>query len=83
MKNDIMKNLTDTELIVLCNEIYDWDHGNGTLNPDSLLRKLYDQHEKEYFAVLYFRDDIINEAYSRFHKVAKTLIVSKAGLFIK
>jgi len=83
MNNSIAKNLTDTELIILCNDIYDWDHGNGTPNQDSELRKLHIKHEKLFYAIQYLRDDIINEAYNRFHKVAKTLIVSKAGLFIK
>ena len=83
MENNVTKNLTDSELVVLCNDIYDWDHGNGTLNPDSQLKKLHEKHEKLFYAIQYLRDDILNEAYERFHKVAKTLIVSKAGLFIK
>ena len=84
MRNSITKDLTDTELIILCNDIYDWDHSShGILNQDSELRKLHIKHEKEYYAVQYLRDDILNETYERFHKVAKVLIANKAGLFIR
>jgi len=83
MEDKTTKNLTDSELVILCNDVYDWNHGDGTLNQDSELVKLFKKHKEEYFAVHYLKDDIINEAYNRFHKVAKILIINKVGLFIK
>ena len=75
MKNDISKTLTDSELIILCNDIYDWTHGDGTLNPESELRKLYDMRVLE--------DLILAEAHERFSKVAKALILHRPNWFIK
>lgn len=78
-----IKELTDPEIIELCNNIYDWDTGDGTLNKDSDLRKLFNEHEKEYYAIHYLRDDILHEAFERFYKVARVLIRNKPTLFIK
>ena len=85
MKNDISKTLTDSELVILCNDIYDWTHGDGTLNPKSELRKLYDQHRIRYelYDMRVLEDLILAEAHERFSKMAKALILHRPNWFIK
>jgi len=83
MKDDIAKTFTDSELIILCNDIYDWTHGDGTLNPESELRKLHTKIQADYYDIRFLEDLILAEAHERFSKMAKALILHRPNWFIK
>lgn len=76
---------TDTELLTLVNDIYDWDNSHdGVVKSDSLLRKIYDEKigESHYPAMSQFADDIVSEAVERFEKLIKTTMRKCAYRFI-
>jgi len=77
-----VKEFNDSRLIELCNDIYDWDTGNGDIPENSKLKSLISAHFSGYPNAYYIRDLIISEAYERFNKVAKLLVRDKTW-FIK
>jgi len=85
MKN-IVKGITDSDLIIMCNEIYDWKH-SGTLNQEGLFRKLYAEYEASQkpsiVNIRYLEDDLLMEVHDRFKNVVKLLFVANAGLYIR
>lgn len=77
-------NLTDTELLKLVDDIYDWNHSkDGTVKTNSFLYNTYNEKVKnEYYSINQFSDDIVNEAADRFEKLIKTTMSKCAFKFI-
>jgi len=87
--NNIVKEISDSDLIVMCNEIYEWKH-SGTLNQEGLFRKLYtkyaeyENHQKHRTVIIkYLEDELLMEAHNRFRNVVKLLFVSNAGFYVR
>ena len=70
----------DSDIIQMCNEIYEWRHVTGKLPQDSLTQKI----SKEY--ILNTRDFekcIIDEANRRYNNIVKLLFEEKVSLYLK
>ena len=78
-----LKNLTDNQLIDLCNDIYDWDtNTDGTINREGSLVKFIKEN-KNYYDVYHLKDMVLFEAGDRFTKVAKMLIRNRPTWIVK
>lgn len=77
--NDLINERTDGDLVMLCNEFYDWDK-TGILDPDSLLsRILRDSHiESEDI-----KEIILNISAERLGKVVLLLLMKRPNKFLK
>ena len=76
---------SNTELIELVNNIYDWNTStDGVVDPTSLLRKTYDEKvgKDGYPSMSQFSEDITREAAGRFEKLIKTTMRTCPYLFI-
>ena len=82
MNIDIMENLSNNELIELCNEVYDWDHGDGIVKDGTKLREYFDSHAKDYRSMNDLADDIIWESEKRYSKIVKELMIKRPFQFI-
>ena len=80
--NELVKNISDSDLIVMCNEIHEWKN-TGALNQEGLLKKLFNEHEGKYVFVKYLEDEVLMEAHSRFKNVVKLLFVANPGLYVR
>jgi len=80
---NMIVNLNNEDIVGLCNDIYDWEKGNGDLNNDSKLRKLFLNHRNIFRDIYHLKDLILFEAHERFHKVARILIINNPRMFIK
>lgn len=79
-----IKDLTDSELIELCNDIYDWDTSkDGTINKEGSMRKFLEENKNEYYDIHYLKDMVLFEAGNRFTKLTKMLIRNRPTWFIK
>ena len=82
-REDMVKSFNNTEMVELCNDIYDWEKGNGDLSNDSKLKKFFLEHRNIFHDIYCLKDLILFEAFDRFHKVAKILIIGNPRMFIK
>ena len=80
--NKLIKDISDSDLIVMCNEIYEWKN-TGVLNQEGLLRKLFNEHEGKYVFVKNLEEEVLMEAHNRFKNVVKLLFVANPGLYVK
>ncbi|MDD4779146.1 MAG: hypothetical protein PHT02_00885 [Tissierellia bacterium] len=81
--NEINK-LTDEELLTFCNEIFEYQNGNGDLNKNSNFYKFFIEHKNEcIWNIRDFKTVIIDLAYNRFEKVVKLLIINRPYWVIK
>jgi hypothetical protein len=80
---EFFKKLSNTELITLCNEIYDWEHGNGDMDKESKLYEIMHFDNSIFSDILMLRDFIINESADRFEKVVKILMLRQTWRFIR
>jgi len=80
--NKLVKDISDNDLIIMCNEIYEWKN-TGVLNQKGLLRKLFNEHEGKYVFIKPLEDEVIMEAHSRFKNVVKLLFVVNPSLYVK
>jgi len=85
MKN-IVKNISDSDLIVMCNEIHEWKNV-GVLNQEGLLKKLFNEYESNnkprFVLIKYLEDYVLMEAHDRFKNVVKLLFVSNPSLYVR
>ena len=79
---EIVKSIPDSDLIIMCNEIYEWKN-TGVLNQEGLLRKLFNEHEGKYVFVKNLEEEVLMEAHNRFKNVVKLLFVANPGLYVK
>lgn len=83
MMNEFEKNISDTELVLICNEIYYWKN-TGDLDQQGLFKTLFDEHKKEVFEqIMVLEDRIIREAHNRFNTVVKLLFTENPTMYIK
>jgi hypothetical protein len=80
---EFIKKLSNTELITLCNEIYDWEHGNGDMDKKSKLYEIMHYDNIIFNDIHLLRDSIIDESADRFEKVVKILLLRQTWRFIK
>jgi len=80
--NELVKNISDSDLIVMCNEIHEWKN-TGVLNQEGLLRKLFNEHEGKYVFVKNLEEEVLMGAHSRFKNVVKLLFVVNPSLYVK
>ena len=80
--NELVKNISDSDLIVMCNEIHEWKN-TGVLNQEGLLRKLFNEHEGKYVFVKNLEEEVLMEAHSRFKIVVKLLFVANPSLYVR
>jgi hypothetical protein len=52
-----IKNLTNEELVIMCNEIFDYQNGNGDLNKDTSFYKIFKENQKNILGILDFLKD--------------------------
>jgi hypothetical protein len=79
-----LEEISDEELIELCNDVYDWDTSkDGTINKEGSMRKFLKENKSDYKYVYYLKDMILFEAGKRFTKTARMLIRNRPTWFIK
>lgn len=79
---ELIKNISDSDLILMCNEIYEWKKA-GLLNQEGLVKKLFSSNEKELPSLRYLEEEILFESYKRFQNVVKLLFTHNPSLYIK
>jgi len=80
--NKLIKNISDNDLIIMCNEIYEWKN-TGALNQKGLLRKIFIAHEENYVSIRHLEEEVLTESHNRFKNVVKLLFVANPGLYVK
>jgi len=80
--NKIVKDISDSDLIVMCNEIYEWKI-TGNLNQEGLLRKIFIEHEENYVSIRHLEEEVLTESHIRFKNIVKLLFLDNPGLYIQ
>jgi hypothetical protein len=85
MENYIeIENLTNEELVIMCNEIFDYQNGNGNLNKDTSFYKVFKENQSKYtWDIRFFERLVIDEATKRFDKVVRLLMINRSYFFIR
>lgn len=79
-----IENLTDSELVIMCNEIFEYQNGNGDLNKKTSFYKMFKDNQQKYtWDIRFFERLVVDEANKRFDKVVKLLMVNRPYFFIK
>lgn len=76
--NDFITERTDGDLVMLCNEIYDW-HETGILDQDSLLSKILSESNERSEDI---EDIILNISTERLKKVVLLLFGKRPYKFL-
>lgn len=78
--NDFINSMTDGDLVLFCNDIYDWN-STGNLDPDSHLYKL----SKSYPCpnAKYVADLVIDRSVERLEKIVLLLFKENPSKFLK
>ncbi len=74
--NDFITERTDGDLVMLCNEIYDW-HETGILDQDSLLSKILSESNERSEDI---EDIILNISTERLKKVRRYAMKFMIGM---
>lgn len=77
-----IKQISDEDLITLCNEICNW-RNTGLLNKDSLFLKSYKTLEDEYHSPRELEFEFLKEAHIRFSNLVKLLFSDNPNLYLK
>lgn len=78
--NDYINNMSEGELAMLCNDIYDWN-ATGKLSQDSNLYRL----SKSFPCpdIKYVADIVIDRSYERFAKIVSLLFRENPSKFLR
>jgi hypothetical protein len=78
--NEHIKNLSDNEIKMLCDEIYDWIK-YGTLNRSSKTVELYSSYEGSsgVYSAYDIEEAVVSEAYHRFNKLVNVLLKKRSS----
>jgi len=81
---DFLTKLTDEELVKLCNDIWDYQKGNGDVNKESFLYKLFLENKETYSygGLRTLEDEILSIAHDKFKKIVKVLMCDKPSWYI-
>lgn len=83
MYKTVIEDLSDNELINLCNDAYTYHiNGTGEIPDGTSLRSFFDAHDMMYQSMNDLVDDILNESLKRFDKVVKALMLKRSFEFI-
>lgn len=82
MNWDLIKEITDLDLIKMCNEIYDWNHSNdGCLDQKGLLATFAREYNNG--DVWNIKDFVLREASDRFNKMVKAVLTSNIYMYVR
>jgi hypothetical protein len=80
--NQNIKEISDSDLIQICKEIYIW-RKTGDLKLDGLFKKFFDEHEKDFISnIRNCEDDLIIESHKRYEDMVKLLFISQPNMYI-
>lgn len=69
---------------MLCNEIFEYQNGNGILNHDTKFYNFFKENQSKYkWDIRFFENLILDEASIKLDKVIKLLMLNRPYVFIK